>query len=466
MSIREQELSYTFTYSQDVLYKLKDWLDVTFDDTEKYVEVMDENDVRTRVKEGTILSSVKKKILDSSRFSVVVSNNIVPMIKRDCEEIVYTRGGEKIKRVCKTKVYRNSDRTEIKFEHIFFEHNAGDELDPLTVTKQLNLYNLLKPNKILDVTSNSHLGSDEILANCRLELEFENQIDQNLLLKTANLINHIETKVLQHVVITPFLSHTVIFNEICYRPFGEERLMGDSNNSDIKLWALKLDGIRGKAYIVNGAKIYIQLDDMQLFSGDIELVPKNENFSNFRVGSSSSAVDKNLNILPAFSSSFLFNRIVCVQIEYLCDTFFVTDILNVYKYNYDNRNQYDVSVPVSVNILDAIQFLNSQCDYEVKFNDYLIKFQRFYNHMKNVETREPNDGFVGITNEGVLIKIKHQKTFEMKYIGQGHFQCTFGTFHCNDNTLSLKPDKIYEVVLITDNEVRVIKERPDRSISN
>ncbi|AKN80809.1 late expression factor 4 [Diatraea saccharalis granulovirus] len=437
----EQEISYTFAYSQDVLYRIKDWLEDNLMLFEEYIEVFDDNDVRTRLQDNT-LCSVKKRLLDMCRSVVEVDGNLVLIITRRCIELeVKSNLSDKIKRLCKTRVYRAPGEIEIKFEHIYYEYHTGDSLDPLTATKQMTLYNLLKPNDTIDITTNSHLGSDEILANCRLEFEYEGEtIKHTDLVKVAHLINHIECVVVGDVIITPFISHTSLLNDINYRSFVEEKQIVTiiNDNENIKLWALKLNGVRGKAYIVNGKTIFIQLDDMQMFRG------------------------KNLDTKP----TFLHNRIVCFQVEYLEEKkiFYITDVLCVYKYKYDNRNQYNISTCVNVDVFDAISFMNTHKSTILKFNDYTVKFQEFYTHMKHVDRdKELNDGYVGVGSDGRLIKIKPQKSFEMKYV-DGKFSCSFGVFEA-DNVSGCRYGLIYEVIINGD-KVVVLKERPDRLTSN
>lgn len=439
-TIVEQEVSYTFTYSQDVLYRLKDWLDKNLNLHDEYIEVIDKNDVRTRISNNKIVSVIKKKVVEVNRMVIVCDVNLVPMTKRECTETVYTICDTEIKRLCKTRLYMSKDDIEIKFEQIYYEYNTGDILDPLTASKQIALYNLLNPIHMIDITINSHLGTDEILANCRLELEYNTILDLNILKKAANLINHIETSVLTDVVLTPFVSHTNIFNEICYRPFVEEKLLNVDSLNDIVLFALKLDGTRGKAHIINGVKMYVQLDDMQMFEGELENVP----------------------------ALFLNNRIVGVQIEYIESSkrLYITDILNVYKYCYDNRNQYDVTSSVSVDIFDSITFLNQSKNLSFKFNDLEVYFQYFVNHVHNVNLhRENNDGYVGVNNGGSLVKIKTHRSLEMLYIGNGCFECSFGKYYCEARR-DWKNNTVYEVLVSKDNFVKVLKERPDRLISN
>nr|QBH66052.1 late expression factor 4 [Phthorimaea operculella granulovirus]QBH67351.1 late expression factor 4 [Phthorimaea operculella granulovirus] len=441
MSVSEQEVSYTFTYSQDVLYRLADWLEANMTKSDEYVEMYDENDTRTRINGVGVSSSVRKRILDTSRISVLVGKRFVPMVKRECIEDVYSKRSEKIKRLSKTRVY-TQNKFEMKFEQIYYEHNVGDTLDPLIANKQIALYNMLCPNTPIDITNNSHLGTDEILANCRFEMEYEGELMRQNLLTCAQFIVDIECVVLRDVFLAPFLSHTTLLNDTCYRPFVDERTE-QMCCDDVKVWALKLNGVRGKGYIVNGHKMYVQLDDMRMYSGNL-----------FNIG-----------------NNYLQNQILSIQIECMDrETFYITDILNVYKYKYDNRNQYDVSVGVTVEIFDAIQYIqnNSNEKWILKNENYTINvlFQKFYTHKTHVDTQmEDNDGFVGVLANGSLIKIKAHQSYEMKYTKDGFFVCSFGKFKASSGLY--KRDKIYEVIIINDtNQIQVIKERPDRLISN
>lgn len=456
----EQELSYTFAYSQDVLYRIKDWIDANVFLDAEYVEIVDVNDIRTRIPGETI----KKQLIDSSRVVVVMENNLVPMIKRECNEYVYTKSSDQIKRLCKTRVYKTLDGVEIKFEHVYYEHNVGDVLDPLIAAKQIILHNLLQPDNYIDVTSNLHLGSDEILANCRLEFEFKGQLSGACALKAATFVNNIESNVLGDVILRPFIAHTTVFNEICYRTFVDEKVFGETVN-DVKMWALKLDGMRGKAYIINGAQIYIQLDDMQMFSGVLnknETELKHKNFS-----------PKNSKI-NSVSLPFCHNRIVGVQVEYVAATqrFYITDVLCVFRYTYNNRNQYDVGTPVGVEVFDAIHFINTQENRVWQFNTlYTLCFQKFYTNLANVnKDMECHDGYVGVTVNGGLIKLKPHKTYEMKYNSvQNQFVCSFGNFvnECEQQQQqSFSDNCVYEVIIVKENVVRVIKKRPDRLMHN
>ncbi|AAQ21681.1 lef-4 [Cryptophlebia leucotreta granulovirus] len=469
-SEREQELSYTFTYSQDVLYKLKEWLDVNLKNVEQYVEVYDIDDVRTRIFNEKILNTVKKRLIESNRLVVMVGENFVPMVNRDCRETIYKSSDSHLKRVSQTRVYKTHNDLEIKFEQIYYEYNVGDSMDPLTATKQITLYNLIQPENPIDITINSHLGSDEILANCRLELEYKDNLNESVLLKAAQFVDFIEGFVLRDVIISPFISHTNLFNEICYKPFVNELTIGEYS-ADIKFWAVKLDGIRGKAYIVNGVKMFIQLDDMQMFCGTVERDESELKLKILNLKISQINSDSCDNIF--YSVPFLYNRIVCFQVEYLCtiNTIYITDVVSVYKYKYDNRNQYDVSYGVSVDVSNSVNFLNNQHNTKTTLTTncgkvFSIKFQQFHTNLQNVKDDVPNDGFVGISDSFGLVKIKPQKSYEMKYTNNKTFLCSFGEYSNSENEIDYKTGKIYEVIIVDDNKVKVLKERPDRLISN
>lgn len=472
---KEFEVAYTFTFPQDMLYTIKTFLDKHFTVATEYVEILDVNNVRTRIGDGQSVS-VKKSVIDVSRFVVPLVNGFVPMIKRECDETIYEKCSDKIKRLCKTRVYNIPEllgNVEIKFEHIYFEENDGDTLDPLTAHKQILLHNHLRPDRPIDLTSNSHLGSDEILANCRVEIEYDSEPDANLVLLTAKLIKYIEFELLPPIA--PFISHTNIFNEIMYRPFAAERLVTD-NLSDVVLWALKLDGTRGKGYIVNGSIFYVQLDDMQMFSYKIQNVPNKSNQNNqecpcnlnCNAESGSRKVFETIFEAGSSSTYFCCNRILGVQVEYIeaTKTFYITDVLNLYKYNYDNRNQFDISTPYNVDVYDSINFINNRSNCLYLYGEYYIKFQHFKKERDAVSPLDKSDGYIGVLKCGDLIKVKYQKSFEMKYVGGGVFKSTMGHFLCDDFRL-LTQDNIYEVLIdVNENKVKVIKERLDRVLYN
>ncbi|ABQ52029.1 lef-4 [Spodoptera litura granulovirus] len=431
----EYEISYTLTYPQDLLYNIKKFLDANFKIKENYVEIIDANGVRSRcANDGTIMNCIKKRTIDLKRTVVLASSVFIPLIDRHCVEEIHERGSDVVHKICNTRVYCDNDDVEIKFEHVYYEHNDGDLLDPLMAAKQTALHNLLTRDKIIDATTNSHLGSDEILANCRIELEYNTgQLNRLLLLKIASVVLQLEN-VVKDVIIEPFLQHTTIFNEIVYRPFHSEHLMDEVQENDVAYWALKLDGIRGKAYIVNGRKIYIQLDDMQQFSGEI-------------------------------SQDFGQNKILALQVEFMeeLQTFYITDILCVYKFQYDNRNQFDKSIPYTVELQDAISYMNTNASVELCFKHFIIKFQH-YDTQKPLEKSIPNDGYVIVTKNGSLAKVKYEKTFEMQYLGDNIFMSSFGTFHGDGRHYT--KNSIYEVVIRDSDKISVIKHRPDRMIYN
>lgn len=485
-----------------MLYSIKSFLDKHFEKSEEYVEVLDVDGVRTRISRGQYVS-VKKRVIDTSRFVVPLGGGFVPMIKRECDETIYDKCGEKIKRLCKTRVYHRPDiyeNLEIKFEHIYYEHNDGDSLDPLTANKQIALHNLLRPSHEIDVTNNSHLGTDEILANCRVELEYEDPMNMGLLRRMAHLIQFVEHTLLGGVAIEPFISHTSVFNEIMYRPFAEERLVSESTSSDdVVFWALKLDGVRGKGYIVNDHVLYVQLDDMQMFAYPLEVCmssdaepdasaqPKrwcsadgeldldqtlktDDRF--FKLQSDAERepekfLAENLGSTSSSPNKISFNRILGVQVEYIdtSKTFYVTDVISLYKYNYDNRNQFDVSTAYYIETYDAINFMNTRSRFECKYGDYKIKFQCFKKERAAIASTDLSDGFVGVLKCGGLVKIKYQKSFEMKHVGGGVFKSSGGEYRAKSS--EFKTGAIYEVIIDRDDDtVAVVKERLDRLLYN
>ncbi|AJK91752.1 lef-4 [Spodoptera frugiperda granulovirus] len=437
-SCDEYEISYTLTLPQDLLYVIKRYLDKHFLVKESYVEIVDTNHVRTR-RQNDQFVSVSKRVLDVVRFVVLCNDTeFVPLLDRRSVETPTRKCSTHIRRLCKVLVYHDED-IEIKFEHIYYEYNDGDSLDPLMASKQITLHNVLLDEKPIDVTSNSHLGSDEILANCRLELEYDGSSPSSAsLLRLAELVTRLETVAVTETV-DPFIQHTSVLNEIVLRPFVDEVSVHDAHDNDYAYWAVKLDGVRGRGYIVNGERIHLQLDDMRLFAGELSK----------RVGH---------------------NKILCVQVEYLeeLNVFYVTDVVSVYKFLYDNRNQFDKSSPYPISLQQAIQFMNAHSDEELSFT-HTLRFQRFTKTRNELhDTRLPNDGFVAVTrNSGELVKIKDHRTYEMLYAGDGTFTCSFGVYECVDHQPTpLIPHEIYEVVIVADNRVRVVKIRKDRIVPN
>lgn len=436
----EFEISYTLTLPQDLLYVVKQYLDKHFLVHEVYVEILDENHARTRMQSDGRFVSVIKKIVQIDKLVVLCGDEFVPLLDRHSVETQHNHCSVNIRRLSKVRVY-NCDGIEIKFEHIYYEYNDGDSLDPLMASKQITLHNVLLDEKPIDVTCNSHLGSDEILANCRIELEYEGAtVSQVMLQRMAALIAHIETNVVLENI-EPFIQHTSVLNDIQLRTFADEIDTLSVHENDYSYWAVKLDGTRGRGYIINGKHIYLQLDDMRLFSGKLSE----------RIGH---------------------NKILTVQVEFIEPNLFViTDVLAVYKFLYDNRNQFEKSFLYPVLLQQSIQFLNMHSNKRLSFGEgYAITFQTYAtSRAQLIKLDMPNDGYIAVTRNGELCKIKDHKTVEMLYTANGTFQCSFGVYVVADNaSLSLEQDQIYEVVIINENSncVRVIKHRRDRIVPN
>lgn len=430
----EHEISYTLTLPQDLLYVVKRYLDKHYLVKENYVEIVDVNHVRTRLQNGKFVS-VCKRIVDVSRHVVLSGSEFIPVLDRHSVETLSKTCCTEIRRLCKVLVY-DHEGIEIKFEHIYYEYNDGDSLDPLMVSKQIALHNVLLDEKPIDVTTNSHLGSDEILANCRLELEYETgKLSQSLLHKMADLIAYIETVVVTEKI-EPFIQHTSVLNETVLRPFVDEVDSYTVHENDYSFWAVKLDGVRGRGYIVNGERVYLQLDDMRLFSGKL-------------------------------SSKLGHNKILCIQVEFIesLSAFYVTDIVSVYKFLYDNRNQFEKSSPYQVGLLQAIQFLNDHQNRDLNFACYMLRFQTYATSRDPLDLSVPNDGYIAVTRAGELVKIKDHRSVEMRYKGNNVFECTFGVYRCLD-VVNCETEAIYEVVVVRDDVVRVIKHRTDRIVPN
>ncbi|QBQ01637.1 lef-4 [Hyphantria cunea granulovirus] len=460
----EYEVSYTFTYPQDVVYEIYRLVEQTYSVVDEYYEIVDEKSTRSRIRDNGKIESIRKQVLDVVRLVVPSGNALIPLIKRHAIETVYEQVAEKIKRLCKTRVFgEKGDRLEIKFEHVYFEFNEGDLLDPLVAHKQMNLYNLLTERPI-NITNNSHLGSDEILAVCRVEIEFENTVpNMQDLSAIANFVLSIESQL--QIKACPFLPHTTMFNDIFYRQFAEERIMLVDNVSDIIWWAVKLDGVRGRGYLVNGRKLYLQLDDMRQFSGLLKLNSDDPHFMLNNDPNEKSFLNIKRNIEPKNSTNFLnINQIVALQVEYVYPNFYITDILGVYKYTYDNKTQFDLSPLYPTTVMDSINFMNRFKHQSFGFCNTQVYVQQFSTDRATLRSNTiATDGYIGILNDGSLIKIKHCKTYEMKCLDRNKFVCSSGTYKTHGE---YKTGAIYEVTITREGFVEVIKERPDRLIPN
>lgn len=455
----EKEISYSINLSQDLLYIIFDsYISKRYTLHAEYTDFVDENDVRCRLFGDTrALIKCYKRIESIRKFVFVENDTLVPLIDRiSTEEILDTLPSKNVKRICKCRVYKDPScpQIEIKFEHVYLNKNISDKFDSLMAFKQITLLNLLQ-NKNENITKQSHLGSDEILANLRIEYEYMEDIDANVLSTIAKIVKDIDEISFDQNV-SPLIPYTTILNNTIYRKFDHEVVIHHNNESvvDIDKWALKLDGIRGKGLITRNF-IIIFMDDMQMFSCEIN----------------------SASTPPMFS----INNVVAFQCELVNnETLYVTDLLHVFKYTYNNVTQYECSTD-GYNI-DAtlatrtINWLNDRyadCGYEGKDENknFKLKFQRFFDPpltpmgYSTVST----DGYVVLDKQKRYIKYKYVKTVELEYRDDGNFYTSAGpltNYKVNiGEDVTLSHGKIYEAAL-DKNLISIVKTRPDRLVPN
>lgn len=439
--------------SQDLLYIiLSSYISKKFELVQEYVDFVDENNVRTRYEKiRQKFKSLTKTVQSINKFVYVDNDTLVPFVERVSveEDIETTKIDFCIKRLLTCQVFSHRDypTMEIKFEKIYLDKNIGDKFDSLMASKQILLLNLLR-NRNDCQSKQSHLGSDEILANIRLEYEYDNDYDESVLRFMASTIRDMDA-ISHYQNINPFLPYTTLFNNIIYRKFEDEKLIYDTDLvNDIFKWAPKLDGVRGKGIFTRN-HVVIFMDDMQMFSG-------------------------------TFPSIFSVNNVVAFQCELLIDenTIYITDLLHVFKYLYNNRTQYECSLDgYDIDAMSAVKCINylrathsatklTIGNYENQ--EYAIKFQSFFD--APIETRGyttvATDGFVVLDINSRYIKCKYIKTMELEY---NETEGIFYTLHGPIKELKivsdieLKHEKIYEVAVSRDT-IKVLKMRNDRLI--
>lgn len=492
-SLIEKEFSYSINLSQDLLYIiLSSYIFKKFVCTEEYLECTDVNNVRTRLTTtasgtGVVkIESIVKTLQKSNRIVHVSRLGLLPLIERTNIETTVSnnkinsdgddsssnknadnkiRPSERLKRIVNCRVYRTEKRPEIeiKFERIYFNQSAGDKFDSLQANKQTVLLNLLR-NTNERVSSNSHLGSDEIFVALRLEYEYTDSADGNVLDYMVKIVANME-KFAKRQNISPLIAYTTLQNSVIYRKFeAESKICGNTSNDDdddneetsVLKWAVKLDGVRGKGLFTRES-VVVFMDDMQIFSGR----------------------------LPVLFST---NNVVAFQCE-LVDkkTLYVTDLLHVFKYDYNNRTQYECSSEAhTIDPVAAINCINDLADKHpsgLKFvnddnkddnNNLVVKFQRFFDPPLLITgyCSMPTDGFVVLNRRMQYVKRKHIKTMELEYDSVLDKLCTLnGPLSDeyvveNNNALTLQHGSIYECAFGDNGStvISIIKLRRDRFV--
>lgn len=440
----EKEISYTINLSQDLVYSIfNTYIKEKYKFKGEHKDFYDENENRTRYEHGTF-TTIKKNLLSLEKFVHVQGSKLVPFVNRINEERPTTTDAP-LKRIVVVRTYHHVDNSniEIKFESTYFSRNLIDTFDSSMATKQIHLFNILNGTHESSIR-NSHLGSDEILASLRIEYEYTgNAPSKQSLDIMTNIIDDMEQIAKPHDI-CPYLPHTTLQNSIIYRKFTEERYVHEFENNDILKWAIKLDGIRCKGYFVRN-EIKIFMDDQQMFSGMMQTTP------------------------------FDHNHVVCFQCEMMDDkTFYMTDILHVFKYSYNNCSQYELLLdPYNVAPLDAIECLNTVFnDTRLVFDtDRVLHFQKFFDPPLPISSYSTlsTDGYVCLNKALEYIKYKYKKTIEVEYNGT-HFVTSQGVVSQdklvhNDNNIALMSNGIYEAEL-DDNTIRILKLRRDRLVPN
>ncbi|AJD80771.1 late expression factor 4 [Pseudoplusia includens SNPV IE] len=460
----ENEISYSINLSQDLLYIILDsYISKKFIVTEEYTDFVDENNVRSRKYAGEHrFVSVKKTCQNIEKISFYRQKHGRAVRESNKFRRVSRRyAHNNLRRIIKCKVYKSDKcpECEIKFEHVYFNKNKIDTLDSLMATKQMVLYNLLQ-NKNETLVKQSHLGSDEILANLRLEYEYTTGFVNADVLKFMSTIVRDFDEIAAYQNISPMLPYTTLQNHIIYRKFEDEKSLIDDLEetvNDVYKWALKLDGIRGRGFI-SKKQIIIFMDDMQIFSGP-------------------------------FDSPFSINNVIAFQCELVDKTLYITDLLHVFKYTYNNRTQYECSLdPYNINPAVAIDCINFMADrynktsddnkntfkiYTIKNEAINIKFQNFMIHRSSqwdTARYRPMDSSCS-TRTCATLKYKYCKTVELEYDQKKDlFKTLEGDLEEYIVTIGpcvgeLKHESIYEAI-VRENHINIIKYRPDRLIPN
>lgn len=451
-SFIEKEISYSINFSQELLYIiLSSYISKKYALVQEYADFVDENDVRSRLI-GNRFENTHKTPQYLQKRVFIHDNVLMPLVDRTSVEqgVNHDQVSSTLKRISTCQVYKTVEQPqiEIKFEKVYFEKNVGDTFDSLIATKQVALLNLLQ-NKHERITQNSHLGSDEIMVYMRIEYEYDGDAPDDLVLKhMARIVAEIDAHT-HYQNIAPMLPYTALQNNIIYRKFEDEKLINNalSPNDNVHKWAIKLDGIRGKGLFVRNF-IIVFMDDMRMFSGP-------------------------------FPWLFCVNNVVAFQCELVNDTvLYITDLLQVFKYTYNNRTQYECSLngyaiePVAA--IECLNYLHFNTKRTLEINHdkgtIQVQFQQFMNPPIAIGgyTTVPTDGYIILNKQMQYVKCKHAKTLELEYNSeQSVFYTLEGALeeYKIESDIQLENGKIYEVMVKQNNVLSVIKLRTDRLIA-
>lgn len=450
----EKEISYSINFSQDLLYKILDsYIVPTYKVTQQYYDFYDINNIRTRITNNSI-SSIRKSNIKYEKFTYWVpkTNVLVPLVWRESNEtqVLNNEVSNNLNKIIKVYVYEH-EGIEIKFEHVYFSKNPIDSFDSMMADKIVKLLNLLENNCSNETLKNSQLGSDEILARIRLEYEFTENMPVDIQLNSLCKIIVDMERFGDYQNISPCVPYTTLLDKIIPRKFEHEQkiMYGDQqfDGHQIKKWAHKLDGIRGRGIFVRNFCL-IQSDDTKFYS------------------------TKMVNL-------FKLNNIVSFQCEIMENNkIYVTDLLQVFKYKYNNRTQYECAIdsPYTLNAIVATECVNYLNEHvkSITLTDATPKckllFQKFFDPpmIHNSYTTFATDGYIVLDDMLCYHKYKWMKTIELEY---NEINNVFNTLdgalnnHLIVSNLKLEHACVYECVL-TDNIINVLKYRPDRIVPN
>lgn len=453
----EKEMSYSVNFSQDLLYKiLNAYIVPNYKLEQQYLDLYDENEIRTRIfyndDKISSISSIKKIQLKHEKFAYWFANgkSFVPLIWRESKEtkISYKTISSKLNKIIKVYVYKCKN-VEIKFEHVYFSKSDIDSFDSTMANKIVKLLNLLDKSSSTDM-QNSQLGSDEILARIRIEYEFETAPDDSQITTMCEIILRMELYADDQKIL-PCVPYTTLLDKMVPRKFErEQKIIYDDKQikqASIKKWAFKLDGVRGRGLFMRNFCI-IQTDDMRLYS-------------------------------TKCANLFTLNNIVAFQCEIMeNENIYITDLLQVFKYKYNNRRQYECGIQSSYAIHPetAIECINHMHETikNVMCNDIIphkeLCFQHFFDPpLRQTDyTTVPVDGYVVLDEQLHYVKYKWIPTVELEYDESCNIFKS-ATDLLNDrlilSNIKLIDGHIYECAL-TDDSINVLKHRLDRIVPN
>ncbi|AGR57101.1 LEF-4 [Choristoneura rosaceana nucleopolyhedrovirus] len=445
----EQEISYTINFSQDLLYLILD----TYikkrcaTPSERYIDLYDVNNVRTRQTADSAASVHKTNLRDEKFVHWLRSTNaLVPLVWRENREtaVPCERVSRHIASLIETFVYKINN-IDVKFEHVYMQSGPANRYESTTAHKIAALKSALLGAECARPPQNLQLGSDAILARIRLELEFEGSAPTVANLDAfCELIVQMEA-IADHQNIAPCLPYTTLLDSATPRKFAREQkiIYGACapDSTGVKKWAFKLDGVRGRGSFRRGFCM-VQTDDMQLHAAHI-------------------------------AHPFALNNVVTFQCEVVANNIFVTDLLQVFRYKYNNRTQYECGLhdayPICADV--AVECLN-QLHRSVGKIAWPqlgeLRFQQFFDPplVPTHYTTVAIDGYIVLDEQLQYAKYKWMPTVELEYNAQTN------TLNSIDGPLldktivtdlQLKHGTVYECV-VTDTVINVLKCRPDRII--